>query len=70
MQILTAQHTWVKHVITPVVVLTDERGDPVVMVDPDQQVIAEDNAAYGCDSCGEAMATHFGEPCTPNEDGD
>lgn len=68
MHTVTTQHQWVKHVITPVEVLADDEGDPVVMVDPDQQTIAEDNAAYGCDNCGQSMATHFGQPCTPEED--
>lgn len=60
---MTAQHQWVKHVITPVTTLTDEEGKPVVLVDPDDQVISEDNAVYGCGVCMEAMATHHDKPC-------
>jgi len=70
MQTMTKQHLWVKHVITPVEVLMDDDNQPVIIVDPDQQVIAEDNAAYGCDRCGESMVTHLNKPCEPEEDND
>lgn len=56
-------HHWVKHVITPVEVLADGVGDPVVLVDPDQQIISEDDAAYGCDQCGCPMAGNLKTPC-------
>ena len=69
MQTMTAQHEWVKHVVTPVSILSDGKGNPVVFVDPELQVIAEDHAAYGCVNCGEAMATHHNRPCEP-EDGE
>lgn len=55
MMTATKQHIWVKHTITPVSVIEGEDGKPVIFVDPDQQVIAEDSAAYGCDSCGTAL---------------
>lgn len=51
----TKQHHWVKHTITPVLTLTDDEGQPVVFVDPDAAIIAEDHAVYGCDDCGQAM---------------
>lgn len=57
------QHTWVKHTITPVSTLTDDQGEAVVFVDPDDMTIAEDNAAYGCDSCGVAMAGNITTEC-------
>jgi hypothetical protein len=55
MAVMTAEHIWVKHVITPVHVLEDDQGDRVVLVDPDQQIISEDEAVYGCDRCGVPM---------------
>jgi len=51
------EHMWVKHTITPVGVLAGIEGEPVVFVDPDQQNISEDGAAYGCDRCGVPMNT-------------
>lgn len=59
----TKQHHWVKHVITPVAVLSGADGEPVVFVDPDQQEIAEQDAVYGCDNCSQPMATHFNTEC-------
>lgn len=64
MKTLTAQHDWCKHVITPVEVLPDEAGLPVVLVDPDLQASAEDNAAYGCDRCGVSMAEGWTTNCS------
>lgn len=48
-------HRWVKHTITPVSTLTDDDGQPVVFIDPDDQTISEDHAVYGCDVCGQPM---------------
>ena len=65
---ITKQHIWVKHTITPVSVISDE-GKPVVFVDPDQQTIAEDNAAYGCDVCGVPMLKiHINTECEGEPD--
>jgi hypothetical protein len=63
MKLATLQHQWVKHTITPVSTLTDTDGEPIVFVDPDQAVIAEDHAVYGCDRCGEAMAGNHNTEC-------
>lgn len=63
MKTVTKQHTWVKHTITPVSTLTDGQGNPVVFVDPDDAVIAEDHAVYGCDICGMAMAGNHHTDC-------
>jgi hypothetical protein len=60
---MTLDHHWVKHTITPVHTVEGNDGRPVVFVDPDQQIIAEDNAVYGCDICGQAMVTVHDEPC-------
>lgn len=71
MSVMTKQHHWVKHTITPVAVLTDDDGDPVVFVDPDQQVISEEGAAYGCDACGVPMLTsHLNTECKGDDDAD
>lgn len=62
------KHQWVKHVLTPVEVLQDDKGEPVILVDPDQQIISEDHAAYGCDRCGVPMVGNLKTDCTPDED--
>lgn len=63
MRVVTKQHQWVKHTITPVDVLVGTDGEPVVFVDPDAQTISEDNAAYGCDRCGVAMVNNMNTEC-------
>lgn len=65
MSVLTQEHHWVKHTITPVSTLIDNEGQPIVFVDPEQQTIAEDNAVYGCDRCGVPMAGYHGSLCDP-----
>lgn len=57
------QHTWVKHTITPVQVLPDVHGHPIRFVDPDQQALAEEDAAYGCQVCGAPMAGNYTTEC-------
>lgn len=69
MRVVTMEHEWIKMTETPVSVLSDDDGEPVVFVDPEQAEIAEDHAVYGCRVCGEAMATHHNKPC-PGEDND
>ena len=64
MRVVTMQHTWVKHVITKVEVLEGLDGQPVVMVDPEQERLAQEDAAYGCNVCGLSMANNFDTPCT------
>lgn len=59
----TKQHIWVKHTITPVHVLQDDDGEPVVIVDPDQIPIAEEAAVYGCDLCGVPLWGYVGSEC-------
>lgn len=68
----TKQHLWVKHTITPVSVIHEGgRSKPVIFVDPDQQIIAEDGAAYGCDVCGQPMInTTLNTECKGDEDED
>lgn len=67
MQTALRQHEWVKHVITPVEVLPGLESEPVVMVDPDRQQAAEENAAYGCLKCSEPLHTAFGTECKGDE---
>jgi hypothetical protein len=54
---MTLQHTWVKHTITPVSTLPDLDDDRQVVVieDPKDAQIAEEQAVYGCDVCGVPM---------------
>ena len=59
----TKEHTWVKHVITPVSVLPGPDGEPILFVDPEQQILAEEDAAYGCQVCNEALATDYNTEC-------
>lgn len=59
----TKEHQWVKHVITPVSVLDDGEGHPMVFVDPDKQRECEANAVYGCMSCGESLVEAYGSSC-------
>lgn len=66
MKTMTLEHHWVKHTITPVSVIPDDEGNPVVFVDPDQQIISEDEAAYGCDSCGVPMVGNLHTECSVN----
>lgn len=63
MAVKTQEHIWVKHVITPVSVLDDGSGHPMVFVDPDKQRACEANAVYGCHSCGEALVDAYGTTC-------
>jgi hypothetical protein len=67
-RVMVREHVWVKHTITPVSVLQDDQGEPVVLVDPDQQVISEDNAVYGCDRCGVAMVNNTNTECEDADD--
>ena len=60
---MLATHTWVKHTITQVEVLPDDEGEPVVIVDPHQQVLGEEDAVYGCQVCELSFAEAFGHPC-------
>jgi hypothetical protein len=59
----TRQHDFVKHVITSVEVLPGSEGEPVIVVDPDKQEAAEENAAYGCLSCDGQLHKVFGTDC-------
>lgn len=65
---MDTRHQWVKHVLTPVEVLPGNEGEPVIFVDPDQQIISEDNAAYGCDRCGVPMVGNLETECTPDDE--
>lgn len=68
MRTVTRTHLWVKHVITPVSVLPSDDGEAVIFVDPDQQIVSEDNAAYGCDACGLPMAGNLHTECEGEPD--
>lgn len=68
MTVMTKSHIWVKHTITQVEVLSDLEGEPVVLVDPEQQALAEEDAAYGCQVCGRSMANNYNTECEGPED--
>jgi len=65
------EHTWVKHTVTPVVVVTDSSGkpmldsdgEPVILVDPDQQQLSEENTVYGCGACGQHISEAMHTEC-------
>jgi hypothetical protein len=65
---VTTQHVWVKHTITPVSTLPDEGGEPVVFVDPMQQDLAEQDAVYGCQVCGQPMAGNYNTNCPGSDE--
>lgn len=50
---MNSQHEWIKIEITPVHVIADPAGidDPVVLVDPDDAIEAEEATQYGCSLC-------------------
>jgi len=56
-------HQWCMITFTPVEVLGDAQGQPIVIVDPDTQLACEDKATYGCFACNEPLETHFNTPC-------
>ena len=68
--IITMQHTWVMHQITPVSVVTDSAGKvmldsdnmPVIILDPDQAQVAESFAVYGCQTCGLSLPEAIDNP--------
>jgi hypothetical protein len=63
------EHVFVKHTLTPVEVLTDDSGSPVVLVDPEEQQNAEVNfTVYGCDRCGKPLSEAHGTKCPGDED--
>lgn len=69
-QTMTMQHTWVKHTITKVSALPDLDNDQQVVVieDPLDVQIAEQEAVYGCDRCGVAMPGNTDTTCHPTEE--
>jgi len=57
------QHQWVKITVTPISVLADDDGLPVVFVDPDKAEGAELQASYGCFACDAPLDPTFDTPC-------
>lgn len=64
----TLQHDWIKMTMTPVMTLSDGEGEPVVFVDPEQMIIAEDNSVYGCNRCGKPMTGNYNTTCEGAEE--
>ena len=56
-------HVFVKHTITEVEVLEGIEGEPIVVVDPGKQQLAEEDAVYGCQICDLPLSEAFGIPC-------
>lgn len=61
------QHTWVKHTVTKVSALPDLDDDAKVVIveDPDDTQKAEDQAVFGCDTCGVPMEGNTDSFCNP-----
>lgn len=64
------KHSWVKHTLTEVHPLSNDGGDPIVFVDPVDQEVAEDNAAYGCNDCDAALTAETLESECPGPEED
>lgn len=63
MQTMVDTHQFVKHTMTPVSVLPDDDGAPIVFVDPEQALMAEEAAVYGCTVCGMGADQAMHEEC-------
>ena len=62
-RVITLKHQWVKMSICDIEVLSDNDGNPIVLVDPDKQTQAEEEARYGCFTCNSPLESGFGTPC-------
>lgn len=65
MTTMTLQHNFVKHTITQVEALPglEPTDPPVIVVDPEQQDLAEEDAVYGCNTCGQPMSQAYNTEC-------
>ena len=61
--VMTAQHVFVKHTVTPVAILQDDEGEPVVFIDPDQVPVAEESSVFGCQVCGMGVREALESEC-------
>jgi hypothetical protein len=61
---IVRQHQWVMYVMTPIEVLDDGDGQPIVVVDPDKREAAEGNASYGCFACSQPLQGNMNSECT------
>lgn len=62
------QHEWVRLTITPVsIVIPRLGGDPIISVDPGDEVDAKAGSAYGCNRCKLPLAEGINQLCTPEE---
>lgn len=62
-EVAVTQHEWVKIEFCPVQVLVDDDGQPVVLVDPEQQILATEESQYGCGVCSEPLQGNLGTEC-------
>jgi hypothetical protein len=63
----TLQHEWTMYTITPISVIVDEDGEPVIVVDPEARVDADAGSAYGCTRCHLPLGEGLNQLCTPEE---
>lgn len=62
------QHQWMKIVYTPLEVLDDGDGNPVVIIDPDKEDAAQANASYGCFACDLPLEGNMKTECTGRDE--
>lgn len=69
MPTMTNEHVFIKHTIVNVEVPgVDEDGLPVVVVDPDEQEIGEQNSVYGCIVCNKSLQEALEDVVCPGTD--
>ena len=56
-------HQWMQLVVTPVEVLEDAEGKPVIFIDPEKGEVAMHEARYGCFACNEGLEDNYGTNC-------
>lgn len=62
-KICIMNHNWEMITITPVEIVEDEDGQPVVLIDPDKAAEADSNSMYGCRRCHEPLVDAYGTEC-------
>lgn len=60
---MVRQHQWVMFTMTPLEVLDDGDGYPIVVIDPDKKEAAEHNASYGCFACSQPLEGNMNTSC-------
>jgi hypothetical protein len=65
---MSNEHEWIKIEITPIHVLANGMNPPIVLVDPDDALEAEENTQYGCGRCEVSLDEDTVETLCPGED--